>query len=250
MRNATAMTLATVDPDGRPSARMVICRGFDARAGWLVFYTDRDSPKGRALEAHPRAALVFHWDALERQIRIEGPVTVAPEEDSDRYWNTRPWDARIAAIASDQSRPIASRAAMLAKLEETSQRFGAVAARPPRWGGYRVWAERVELWVGQPARVPTAPSGPLARANGRGFSGAVDSDAAANLTALTPAVGRQGARRPLTEQEVAALDYFEQAARGRDARFILERPRDLLQQLHAAPQPHELRDDPDPIMSY
>ena len=152
-RNATSMTLATVDPDGRPSARMVICRGFDAGAGWLVFYTDRDSPKGRALEAHPRAALVFHWDAVERQIRIEGPVTIAPEEDSDRYWNTRPLDARIAAIASDQSRPIASRAAMLAKVEETARRVGAVAARPPRWGGYRVWAERVELWVGQPARV-------------------------------------------------------------------------------------------------
>ena len=153
MRNATSMTLATVDPDGRPSARMVICRGFDAKAGWLVFYTDRDSPKGRALATQPRAALVFHWDALERQIRIEGPVIVAPEEDSDRYWNTRPLDARIAAIASDQSRPIPSRAAMLAKVEEAARRFGEVAARPPRWGGYRVWAERVELWVSQPARV-------------------------------------------------------------------------------------------------
>ena len=153
VRNATAMTLATVDPGGRPSARMVICRGFDAGAGWLVFYTDRDSPKGRALEAHPHAALVFHWDAVERQIRIEGPVTIAPEEDSDRYWSTRPLDARFAAIASDQSRPIASRAAMLAKVEETARRVGASAARPSRWGGYRVWAERVELWVGQPARV-------------------------------------------------------------------------------------------------
>ena len=152
-RNATSMTLATVDPDGRPSARMVICRGFDAGAGWLVFYTDRDSPKGRALETHPRAALVFHWDAIERQIRIEGPVTPAPEEDSDRYWNTRPLDARIAAIASEQSRPIASRAAMLARVDETARRVGATAARPPRWGGYRVWAERVELWVGQPARI-------------------------------------------------------------------------------------------------
>ena len=80
-------------------------------------------------------------------------MTVAPEEDSDRYWNTRPLDARIAAIASDQSRPIASRAAMLARVEDAARRFGAVAARPPRWGGYRVWAERVELWVGQPARV-------------------------------------------------------------------------------------------------
>jgi pyridoxamine 5'-phosphate oxidase len=147
------MTLATVDPDGRPSARMVICRGLDAAAGWLVFYSDRDSRKGRALEAHPRAALVFHWDTIERQIRIEGPVTMAPDEDTDRYWNTRPLDARVAAIASDQSRPIASRAAMLAKVEEAARRAGAVAPRPPDWVGYRVWAERLELWVGQPARV-------------------------------------------------------------------------------------------------
>jgi pyridoxamine 5'-phosphate oxidase len=153
MRNATAMTLATVDPDGRPSARMVICRGFDAEAGWLVFYTDRDSPKGRALEAHPRAALVFHWDALERQIRIEGPVTAAPAEDTDRYWSTRPLDARVAALASDQSQPIASRAALLAKVEEAARRSGTSPPRPARWVGYRVWAERVELWVGQPARV-------------------------------------------------------------------------------------------------
>ena len=153
MRNATSMALATVDPDGRPSARMVICRGFDAELGWLVFYTDRDSRKGRALEARPRAALVFHWDALERQILIEGPVTAAPDEDADRYWNTRPLDARIAAIASEQSRPIASRAALLAKVEEAAQRSGVTPPRPARWIGYRVWAERVELWVGQPARV-------------------------------------------------------------------------------------------------
>jgi len=151
-RAAAAMTLATVDPDGRPSARMVICRGFDVEAGWLVFYTDRDSRKGSALEAHPWAALVFHWDAVERQIRIEGPVTAAPEADSDRYWATRPPEARIAAIASDQSRPIASRPAFLARIAEAAQRAGPELARPARWGGYRVWAERVELWVGQPAR--------------------------------------------------------------------------------------------------
>ena len=110
-RSATAMTLATVDPDGRPSARMVICRGFDVEAGWLVFYSDRDSRKGRALAALPRAALVVHWERFERQIRIDGPVTPAPDADADAYWRTRPVDARIAAIASDQSRPIASRAA-------------------------------------------------------------------------------------------------------------------------------------------
>jgi pyridoxamine 5'-phosphate oxidase len=151
IRSATAMTLATVDADGNPTARMVICRGFDAKAGWLVFYTDRGSAKGHALAAHPRAAIVFHWDVFERQIRVEGPVTWAPEEDSDRYWRTRPVDARVAAVASEQSLPIASRAAFLAKMEAAG-RGASEIPRPPRWGGYRVWAERVELWVGQPGR--------------------------------------------------------------------------------------------------
>ena len=147
------MALATVDPDGRPSARMVICRGFDVQAGWLVFYTDRRSRKAQALAAHQRAALVFYWEALERQIRIEGPITEVPDEDSDAYWNTRPVDARIAAMASDQSQPIASREALLAKVQAARERFGVDPKRPGRWGGYRVWADTVELWVGQPARV-------------------------------------------------------------------------------------------------
>jgi pyridoxamine 5'-phosphate oxidase len=152
VKTATAMALATVDADGRPAARMVICRGVDAKAGWLVFYTDRGSAKGHALAANPRASVVFHWDVFERQIRVDGPVSWAPEADSDRYWNTRPVDARIAAVASEQSLPIASRAAFLAKVEAAGRAAGAEIARPPRWGGYRVWAERVELWVGQPAR--------------------------------------------------------------------------------------------------
>ena len=153
VRNATAMTLATVEPDGRPSARMVICRGFDARAGWLVFYSDRGSAKARALAHPPYAALVFHWDALEQQMRVEGPVTLAPDADTDAYWAGRPADARIAAIASEQSRPIVSRAALLAEVDAATRRFGAEPPRPPRWAGYRVGAERVELWVGQPARI-------------------------------------------------------------------------------------------------
>src|SRR5262249_52510780 len=106
-----------------------------------------------ALAAHPYGALVFHWDAFERQVRIEGPVTLAPDTDSDAYWATRPVDARIAATASAQSQPIASRAALVAKMKEAARRYGGDVPRPPRWGGYRVWAERVELWVGQPARV-------------------------------------------------------------------------------------------------
>ena len=153
VRNATAMTAATVDPDGRPSARMIICRGFDVARGWFVFYTDRESRKGEALAAHPYASLVFHWDVFERQVRVEGPVTLAPDADSDAYWRSRPPDARAAATASAQSRPLASRATFVAQVGETAARFAGEIPRPPRWGGYRVWAERVELWVGQPARM-------------------------------------------------------------------------------------------------
>jgi pyridoxamine 5'-phosphate oxidase len=131
---------------------MVICRGFDAVEGSLVFYTDRESAKGVALERTPRAAVVFHWDVFERQIRVEGPVTRVSEADSDRYWGTRPLDARLAAVASAQSRAIASRAAFLAQIEAARRAHGESVPRPPRWGGYRIWAERVELWAGQPGR--------------------------------------------------------------------------------------------------
>lgn len=152
IRNATAMTLATIEPDGRPAARMVICRGFDPVAGWLVFYTDRESAKGHALAKQPWASCVFHWDAFERQVRVEGPVTFAPDADSDAYWNGRPPDARIAAAASAQSQPLAARADLLARIADLTKSATGPIPRPPRWGGYRVWAERVELWVGQPAR--------------------------------------------------------------------------------------------------
>lgn len=159
--NPTAMTLATVDELGLPDARMVICRGFDAEAGWLVFYTDRDSRKGRQLGHTPRATLVFYWDGLQRQVRIDGPVTDAPDEQSDAYFAARPVGAQLAAWASDQSRPLASRGELEERYREVRQRFGIEAddgppgdvARPPNWGGYRVWAERIELWVGRPNRL-------------------------------------------------------------------------------------------------
>ena len=168
----TAMALATVDTDGRPTVRMVICRGFDVSLGWFVFYSDRESAKGRALAARPRAALVFHWDVFERQIRVEGPVTHASDADSDRYWSTRPLDARVAAAASEQSRPIASRRAFLEKIEATRRTHGADVPRPKRWGGYRVWAERVELWAGQPGRAhDRAVWTRTLRAAGEGFTG-------------------------------------------------------------------------------
>ena len=172
-RNSTAMTLATVGADGRPAARMVICRGFDAAAGSFVFYTDRESDKGAELARHPWAALVFHWDAVERQVRVAGPVTDVAAAESDAYWASRPPDARAAAAASDQSRPLASRAALLARIAEVTARApGGDVARPKRWGGYRVWAERVELWAGQPGRAHDRArwTRPLTRA-GDGFAG-------------------------------------------------------------------------------
>src|SRR5919108_5794544 len=173
VRNSTAMTLATVGADGRPAARMVICRGFDAATGTLVFYTDRDSDKGAELAARPWAALVFHWDAVERQIRVAGPVTDVTEAESDAYWASRPRDARAAAAASEQSRPLASRAAFLARIADvTARASGGDVARPKRWGGYRVWAERVEFWVGQPGRAHDRArwTRPLTRAGDR-FAG-------------------------------------------------------------------------------
>jgi pyridoxamine 5'-phosphate oxidase len=154
VRNATAMALATVAPDGTPTARMVICRGFDVRAGWFVFYTDRDSDKGADLAARPRAALVFHWTELERQIRVEGPVSLVPDTDSDRYWRTRPHDARIAGTTSRQSRPLTSRRELLERYAYNTETLRErEVPRPDRWGGYRVWAESLELWLGQPARM-------------------------------------------------------------------------------------------------
>jgi pyridoxamine 5'-phosphate oxidase len=156
--NPNAMTLATIDPDGRPSARIVLCKKIDAAAGFVAFYTNYTGRKGLALGTNPMAALVMHWDALDRQIRIEGPVVQSPAEESDAYFNTRPWTSRIGAWASDQSRPIVTRHEMRERVDQTLHRFGIDPAnppaetaamhipRPPHWGGYRVFIERIELW--------------------------------------------------------------------------------------------------------
>jgi pyridoxamine 5'-phosphate oxidase len=160
--NTHAMCLATIDPDGRPSARMVLCKGMDLdpAQGFIVFYTNRNSRKATALEATPRAAAVFHWDDLDRQVRIEGPVVRSPDAESDAYFASRPLESRIGAWVSDQSKPIASRDDLLAKVSETILRLGvqlddesAHVPRPPHWGGYRIWIESMELWVGGPGRV-------------------------------------------------------------------------------------------------
>jgi pyridoxamine 5'-phosphate oxidase len=161
--NPHAMTLATIDPDGRPSARIVLCKGMDLSpaAGYIVFYTNYEGRKARALLANSRAALVMHWDTLDLQVRMEGLCVQSPAEESDAYFKTRPVESRIGAWASRQSRPIASREALLEQVAEVVARFGvtlddpekAVIPRPPFWGGFRFWADAVELWVGGPGRV-------------------------------------------------------------------------------------------------
>lgn len=163
--NPNAVTLATVDTDGRPSARVVLARHIDAAGGFVVFYTNYESRKGRALLAHPRASLSFHWDHLDRQVRIEGPVTRSPEAESDAYFAGRPLGSRLGAWASRQSAPLSDRADLLIATHESMQKFGVSVdvdlehdrdiriPRPPHWGGFRVWIERVELWLGDPHRL-------------------------------------------------------------------------------------------------
>ncbi|MFG0274066.1 MAG: pyridoxamine 5'-phosphate oxidase [Phycisphaerales bacterium] len=159
--NPNAMTLATVDEQGRPDARIVLCKGIDVDAGTVTFYTNRTSRKGRELGATPRAALVFFWDTLDRQVRVEGPVTHASDAESDAYFQSRHWQSRLGASASDQSQPIESREALLEKVMMKAMELGidldnpekAEIPRPEHWGGYRVWAERVELWISGPGRV-------------------------------------------------------------------------------------------------
>jgi pyridoxamine 5'-phosphate oxidase len=152
--NPNSMTLATIEPDGTPSARVVLLKGLDDRG--VVFYSNRESRKGRALEAHPVAALalVLHWDRLERQVAIEGPVTLVDDAESDAYFATRPRVSQLGAWASRQSEPVADRAALDAAYKAMEERFaGGEVPRPPHWGGYRVALQRVEFWQSRPARL-------------------------------------------------------------------------------------------------
>lgn len=140
-----AVALATVDADGRPSARMVLLKGHDQRG--FVFYTNGESRKAAALGAHPVAALLFHWKSLRRQVRIEGAVTPVDATESDAYFASRSRDSQLGAWASDQSRPLDSRATFEARFDEMKARFdGQDVPRPPHWGGWRVAPERIEFW--------------------------------------------------------------------------------------------------------
>ena len=146
-----AMTLATVGADGRPSTRVVLIKGFDARG--IVWYTNYRSRKGRELAAHPFAALQFHWVELERVVRIEGRVEPTSAAESDAYFASRPLDSRIGAWASPQSEVIGSRALLVANAARYGAQFLLHPPRPPHWGGYRLVPDRWEFWQGRASRL-------------------------------------------------------------------------------------------------
>jgi pyridoxamine 5'-phosphate oxidase len=165
--NPNSMVLASVDAAGRPSARVVLCKDIVPHPGYVTFYSNYLSRKGRELALNPRAALVMHWDHLHRQVRIEGRVTPTSAADSDAYFQSRPWQRRIGAWASAQSEPVASRAALVAAVRAAAERFGTPVPgpegsrsdagwpipRPAFWGGYRLLADAVELWVEGESRI-------------------------------------------------------------------------------------------------
>jgi pyridoxamine 5'-phosphate oxidase len=165
--NPNSMVIATVGPDGQPSARVVLCKEIVPQPGYLVFFTNYLSRKGSELTQNPRAAAVMHWDALHRQVRVEGPVVKAPDADSDAYFASRAWQSRLGAWASAQSEPIGSRKELQAAVAKAAQRFGTpvpdsasdqsdaniIVPRPPHWGGFRLWADSVELWVEGESRI-------------------------------------------------------------------------------------------------
>ncbi len=146
------MTLATVAEDGRPSARMVLLKGWDA--GGFVFYTNLESRKGRELAGNPFVALLFHWKSLRRQVRIEGPAAPVTDAEADAYFATRPRLARLGAWASDQSRPLDGRATLVARVAALEARYmlGEIP-RPPHWSGYRVAPTVFEFWQDMPFRL-------------------------------------------------------------------------------------------------
>jgi pyridoxamine 5'-phosphate oxidase len=151
-RDPTAMTLATIDADGLPNARMVLLKGVDERG--FVFYTNMDSQKGRELDVHPQAALVFHWKSLNRQVRVRGNVERVSEAEADAYFATRAKQAQIGAWASKQSAPLESRLAFEKAVALYAAKYALITVpRPPNWSGYRIMPLRIEFWHERPFRL-------------------------------------------------------------------------------------------------
>jgi pyridoxamine 5'-phosphate oxidase len=180
--NPNSMVLATVDSRGYPSARVVLCKEIAAERGFILFYTNYRSRKGSELAANPRAAVVFHWDHLHRQVRAEGEVAVLSDAENDAYFRTRVWQKQLGAWASQQSQPVESRKALADAVAQEARRFGipyggpgseepenitVSVPRPPNWGGYRLYVDAIELWVEGEYRIhdrarftrPLKPSG-------------------------------------------------------------------------------------------
>jgi len=147
-----AMALATVGAGGQSSVRMVLLKGHDPRG--FVFYTNRESRKAQELGTDSKAALLFHWKSLRRQVRIEGPVSRVDDAESDAYFASRGRDSQLGAWASDQSRPLADRETFETRFEEMRARFeGGDVPRPPHWGGYRVTPQAIEFWLDREHRL-------------------------------------------------------------------------------------------------
>ena len=152
LHEPNAMTVATATPDGHPSARVVLLKGFDERG--FVFYTNYEGRKATELGANPRCALLFYWGDLERQVRIEGQASRTSEEDSDAYYASRPRGSRLGALASEQSRPVEDRNVLERRLRELEREYeGREVPRPAYWGGYRVEPETFEFWQGRENRL-------------------------------------------------------------------------------------------------
>ncbi|MDA0749029.1 MAG: pyridoxamine 5'-phosphate oxidase [bacterium] len=149
---AEAMTLATATADGRPSARIVLLKGFDERG--MMFYTNYKSRKAQELEGNPHASLVFFWDAIRRQVRVEGRVERVSVEESKVYFDSRPFESRLEAWASPQSEPIDDRSVLEDRMRELAVKFAnGEVPLPPFWGGFRVVPHRAEFWVNRASRV-------------------------------------------------------------------------------------------------
>ena len=148
---ANAMSLSTVNAEGRPSSRIVLIKEFDHRG--FCWFTNYDSAKGHDLAANPYAALLFFWTALERQVRIEGKIEKITAEENDAYFHSRPLGSRQSAHASQHSQPIAHRAALEQQLAAVLEKFGDQPPRPEHWGGYRLVPEKIEFWQGRSSRL-------------------------------------------------------------------------------------------------
>jgi pyridoxamine 5'-phosphate oxidase len=194
--NPNAMVLATADGRGHPSARVVLCKEIAVQQGYILFYTNYLSRKGGELQSNPRAAVVFHWDHLHRQVRAEGQVEALSDAENDAYFRTRAWQKQLGAWASRQSEPVESREALVEALAREARRFGipfdgpgaaepehvaVLVPRPPNWGGYRLYVDSIELWVEGEYRIHDRARWSRALVNGRS-----NSTAAWSSTRLQP----------------------------------------------------------------